>query len=1016
MVPVSLALRNFLSYGEDVPVLDFRPFRVACISGSNGHGKSALLDAITWALWGEARKSGADRRPEGSLLRIGANEMQVDVEFDLEQTRYRVTRNHRRTGKGASTRLELQVFDRERGVYRTLSEGGSLRKTQERLSGLLSMTYDTFINSAFILQGRADEFTRRNARERKAILGEILGLSRYDALWELARVHAGSAEREVARLKDQLEEGRVAADRRCELRRDIDVLSTQVGDLDCELGDLEARLETLRQDQARLDLHRKEMTGLRRECSRTEAERAEAGSEIDALLAELTDRRRLAERRVEILEAFEQHRRLQAEDDVLQTKMRDRHELEGRCAALEREIEEKRHEVQTRLEVRDVQIAQAQREIDEAEDVIKDRGSVESGLRELEAARSRGRAWERAREQRDSLEARLRECERRFEAVRADRQRVLDTHLEEVRRLEEISSEQEDRNGALREARLQLDGMRELEAERDRVREKGSGLAARIASLEERSAALAAEGEALVQQRTGLEGLTEAQCPLCGTSLDDEHRDEVRARLDANSEQVRDRLAELESETHARMADRETCRRRYQEIKNRLAAVGELPQKTARAEAAAEAADRAAESLVGLRGRSAELEVGLRELEITSAEGHALVKARKALDGLAYDSDAHKTLRDRIEGFADLERRWDQILAAEERRRKAADSLPHLREKRDMGLAWLEQKRYAPEAQARLGELRAEIEALGYDPERHEQVREALASLRCAPENRHRLTAFEQEIRGLEARLATARGRQQAVRDRLTAAEKRIAELGPILQSEETTRTEATRMQDRLRERRATRDGLLKRCAALQAEYERCEVLADGLKDSRLRLRQVEKEVRVYGELATAFGKDGIPSLIIERSIPEMEEGANRLLSRLTDNRTQVSLESLRDLKKGGTRETLDIRIGDELGERSYELYSGGEAFRIDFALRIALSQLLARRAGTRLCTLVIDEGFGTQDTEGLDHMVEAIQAVSEDFEKILVITHVESLKQAFPVRIEVTKHPDRGSRFEVFS
>ncbi len=89
--------------------------------------------------------------------------------------------------------------------------------------------------------------------------------------------------------------------------------------------------------------------------------------------------------------------------------------------------------------------------------------------------------------------------------------------------------------------------------------------------------------------------------------------------------------------------------------------------------------------------------------------------------------------------------------------------------------------------------------------------------------------------------------------------------------------------------------------------------------------------------------------------------------------------------------------------------------FRVDFAIRIAISKLLARRAGTRLRTLVIDEGFGTQDAEGLDNMVEAIQTITDDFEKILVITHVEPLKQVFPVRIEVTKHPYVGSRYEVF-
>ena len=56
-----------------------------------------------------------------------------------------------------------------------------------------------------------------------------------------------------------------------------------------------------------------------------------------------------------------------------------------------------------------------------------------------------------------------------------------------------------------------------------------------------------------------------------------------------------------------------------------------------------------------------------------------------------------------------------------------------------------------------------------------------------------------------------------------------------------------------------------------------------------------------------------------------------------------------------------------------HELFSGGEAFRIDFALRIAISKLLARRAGTALQTLIIDEGFGSQDEEGLAHIMEAL-------------------------------------------
>jgi exonuclease SbcC len=154
--------------------------------------------------------------------------------------------------------------------------------------------------------------------------------------------------------------------------------------------------------------------------------------------------------------------------------------------------------------------------------------------------------------------------------------------------------------------------------------------------------------------------------------------------------------------------------------------------------------------------------------------------------------------------------------------------------------------------------------------------------------------------------------------------------------------------------------------------------------------------------------------MLIENALPELEEEANSLLSRMTDNRMSVRIESQRALKsKEGEAETLDINIGDELGTRRYEMYSGGEAFRIDFALRIALSKLLARRAGAPLPTLIIDEGFGSQDANGRERLVEAINSIQDDFEKILVITHIDEMKESFPVRIEVTKRAG-GSTVEV--
>jgi hypothetical protein len=87
----------------------------------------------------------------------------------------------------------------------------------------------------------------------------------------------------------------------------------------------------------------------------------------------------------------------------------------------------------------------------------------------------------------------------------------------------------------------------------------------------------------------------------------------------------------------------------------------------------------------------------------------------------------------------------------------------------------------------------------------------------------------------------------------------------------------------------------------------------------------------------------------------------------MTDNRMHVKFETQKPTKKGTVQETLDIAIADELGTRNYEMYSGGEAFRINFAVRIALSRWLAGRAGAPLPTLIIDEGFGTQDSTGME-------------------------------------------------
>src|SRR5438477_7251657 len=163
-----------MSYTEVHEPLSFAGIHVAVLSGDNGHGKSALLDAITWALWGRARSRAVD-----DLIHSGATDMEVEFEFELDERQYRVIRKRQRRGKSGYSDLQFAVL--ADGGYKPLTER-SVSETERLIERTLRMSYTTFTNSSFIQQGKADSFTTNQPAERKRVLAEILELSAYDDL------------------------------------------------------------------------------------------------------------------------------------------------------------------------------------------------------------------------------------------------------------------------------------------------------------------------------------------------------------------------------------------------------------------------------------------------------------------------------------------------------------------------------------------------------------------------------------------------------------------------------------------------------------------------------------------------------------------------------------------------------------------------------------------------------------------------------------------------------------------
>jgi len=259
LIPLKLLVKNFLSYRDNVPVLDLEGVHIACLCGDNGHGKSALLDAITWALWGASRA-----RVQEELVYQGESDMLVDLEFQAGDGRYKVSRRFARASRGRQGATFLEFFHSTGEGFQPIT-GNSVRETETKIRSLLRMDYDTFVNSAFILQGRADMFTTTTPSKRKELLGEVLGLSWYERLAEKARAKARGKDVSVRLLEAEIGNIDDELSHKGEYQARLDTVVGEVATLDIDVKDREARLESLLGEIQRLQSLQQELGALERE-------------------------------------------------------------------------------------------------------------------------------------------------------------------------------------------------------------------------------------------------------------------------------------------------------------------------------------------------------------------------------------------------------------------------------------------------------------------------------------------------------------------------------------------------------------------------------------------------------------------------------------------------------------------------------------------------------------------------------------------------------------------------------
>lgn len=899
MIPLKLQIKNFLSYGDQIQTIDFGTYNLICLSGKNGHGKSALLDAITWALWGHARKLSGTAKADQGLLRLGQTQMMVCLDLVCNNQHYRIRREFMQTYGKPVTLLDFGLLDPATDRYVSLTEK-TIRDTQAKIDSMLHLTFDAFINSAFLRQGQANEFSKKSPKERKEVLAAILGIDRYESIRKLAsekirqtttyKLHLTSLSQKI---EQEMATGPAISQQLLEVQEKQKEISKHEQQLLEQLNQLEKQALELANQKQQYTMVEYQANQLVLEQETMRIQLRELFSQWRNIHRSLLTQKnfsQLEEQKKLLIDAIGVYQK--SVENQLSLKQSLLNAREQAAARIHQFNEEKSAIINSKkiaLERLSLEKKQCEQTIEQlTQSLVKIENLLQNARKEQQLAQKIDL----------DLPLQLQSVEKQFEKRKEHYQRwiaqanMLNTEIQTADHKNKLVNDEESPSCPLCEQNLSASRKRFLKKKFETETFEHKRYFSRLSTLIRRLKPL------LLEQHTHLESLKKRH----------------------NEQQV---LILKQNDLNATVV-------RYETEKNDCIAHQAKQQ------------EMLSIVCITLQAESAALQATINshkdELEkdsIYQALANTITTLEKQLAHDTYDAAAHQKARN---DFAHIEQ---QIALFKDLQNQQL-----------------------------------------FQAQRTQTISKLCADLKIMKKNHEKLS------------------NQLSGKDTLIASEKNN-ELHKKAILEQCTALNQTKEQ------------LLEQKGSLENQKTKLDQFRQEHSQQQKELSTCNRTIDDYQAIAQATGKDGIQALLIEDAIPEIEHETNDLLAKLTDNQTQLFIESLRDLKKGGTKETLDIKISDATGIRPYELFSGGEAFRIDFALRIAISKLLARRSGTALQTLIIDEGFGSQDEEGLSAIMDSLYKIQDDFAKIIIVSHLPSMKNQFPVHFVIEKGP-QGSMVEI--
>jgi exonuclease SbcC len=1007
MIPVKLTIEGLYSYQER-QTIDFTNLTDAGlfgIFGATGSGKSSILEAISYALYGETERLNKRDSRGYNMMNLKSNRAYIEFDFyNHDNKQFRVTREFKRN----SRRFD-DVRTEDSALYE-LKNGQWTPVDAKKIEKIIGLSYDNFKRTMIIPQGQFMEFLELGARDRTEMMKDIFQLQRFDLQEKASQL------RKEARDKLNVLQGKLA---------NFESITEQgIKSVKKALSDAQKEFKIHQNKYRNIDEKYQHLKHLKSDFDQLKAKRKEFDElkskqpEIQKAQDNLENYERISELFGQLLKDFKKN------ELGIRAKEKNGRKIGRELKALQKQKEQKETELeeiipefeklpQKRNELEDLSfIVKALELAQEVEEIGKKRQKGEKIVNEIQK-----------KEQQIHSQIKNTEGEiKQLKPKKMDGQllREVDRWFHQQRNLKESHQNQAqkagDKKGEIQALEKELEGKKinpenfedDFKAKLDELNRERNGVAERKNNLE-------------VQQKLShySRELHEGKpCPLCGSL---EHPDIAEIHdLSAELDQISKELENNDSEKTkvwkkqaeaARLCDKKKLLNSDLKVeKKELSDIKKHAEEHLRAfiwddfnpEKPKEFQEKQRES-VQIEQKIEEQEELLEELRKSGEDAQKKAeRGQKKLNRLKSDERAKQ---------AEIDSNLSNInhLNFKDFKNKSAEAVNNQLEKLKAKNQEVERKhqtlkkeleKVVPEVtkqRARLGEAKNQIEELKEEMAAlKRQVEENLAEGKIGSVQKVReilsqdinVRKERKRIKDFEVRFETMKNSIKELAEKLS----RVSFSDELFQETKEKWEQAEQKKNEANDKVVKFDAEVKR---LSEEYARKQEL---LKEHK----KLEKRAGNLQTLFNLFKASGFVQYVSTIYLRRLCDRANNRFQRMSRN--QLSLQM---------NEKNDFEIIDYLNEgksRSVKTLSGGQTFQVSLSLALALAESIQADAKSEKNFFFIDEGFGTQDMESIDIIFETLLNLNKEDKVVGIISHVEALQDRIPMSLTITKDSEKGS------